>query len=431
MSIRLAEEQVRDTLQQVTAPIRPVSTLLPDVRHRIRRTRTRRRVAQTGVTLAILAMAVSAFTLRPTADGGSPVTEASGATGTMIDSYLMTRPTGGDLRGDQQMIASVMSTWQAYGSTRDLTGPQHLAWVGTTPVGQAAIGIQPASPSTLEVTYFLAYQDAPLKVAGGGPVSSTGQTFGAVLLGADQPADQPVVLSFDTGQGMEYSTGRTFGPDGRIYRDYDPVDYNDGAAVITLESVAQAREFKMRRTGVSSYQQQVYVANIPPSPHQDADARTLWGGDLPLTPDVGQPPEVGTRLYDQQRQRFNTALYDAGYAEDLPSGESDWYAYATLPGGTELIAAEYQVDAVSRTYAVLFQAGSEPRVVYGQRVDRNAPLQVCIKLPDRLGWVAVELGATLNWPGGSAKDAALLPADTPAVTVTEDGGSPHEIPLTR
>jgi hypothetical protein len=430
------DEQVRVALRLVTSPVVSSPDLLLEVRHRIRRTSVRRRVQRFGVGgFAIAMMAMTAVML----NAGVTMTATGPGLAAAANHVLLSGPTGGDLAADTGFTTQVMSTWTAwqqgganghYDDGTQLTEQMHLAWAGTTPAGDAAIGVQATVQTGLAVTYFLAGSAGAVTVQGTGPIRTPGRTLGGVIIGTERK----VLLSLDVGQPMEYASSRSVAPDGHVSWRFASVHYRDGAAIIAVPTGPKAHEMRFQRVGLASDEDQVYVLNQPVSPYESDDRRLAWNGVFSVNEGLPTPS------FDSLERRFNDALYAAGYTDPGQGAEmeSGWYAYGRLTDSTEMITGEYQLDDVSRVFAVLLVPGGSPVVVFGGVVNREVDLPVKVRLPDGRGWVVVRADTTITWriagPGiqdtGVGHDAALLPGGHELQLRLDTGGTaPKQVSL--
>lgn len=423
-----ADEQVRAALSQAVAPVRTSPSLLPDVHRQIRRTvihRRVRRAAGTGVAIAVLAVSVVMLrTGQVRQSAPVPLAERY--------QVMLERPTGGDLSTNttyQDKVLSVYSTWvngPAEWSYQDgpggrLTGEPNLAWVGSTPNGPAGIVVQEVQPpistapkgpphnAGLYVAYIGSYPDG-MQVSGDGTIGAEQHSIGGALVGQNQG----VLLSLDVGGGMSYSTAGTTEQNGHIVRQYTPVQYTTGAAVVQLPAGVDA-DWVTMRSADPDYD--FYVSHQPDGRSTGREVLP-WEGVYPLTAGGAVPDQ------DVLQRRFEDALRRADYTDPnhWDVGLGHWYAYGTLPDGTEILVGQYELlfDNVPRTYAVLFPPGKAAQVVFGGVADRSVLVPVQIRLPGHRGWVLVRPAAALSWRphaagvtavSGSARGAALLPAN--------------------
>jgi len=286
---------------------------------------------------------------------------------------------------------------------------------------------EPPHNPGLYVTYIGSYPGG-MQVAGDGTVGAEQRSLGGALVGPKQD----VLVSFDFGEQMSYSSDGVIDHNGHIVRSFHSVRYTDGAAVIQLPAGVDANWVTLRSADVNRY---FYVTHQPGG-RPTGNELLPWEGVYPLTANGSLPDQ------DALRRRFEDVLRRADYTDPNLSdfGLGHWYAYGKLPDGTEIIAGQYELafDNIPRTYVLVIAPGKAAQVVFGGVADRSAPLPVQVRLPGHRGWVVVRVGAALSWRPpyapvtvrpDSAQDAALLPANSTVVEVTSGGREPRQVTL--
>jgi hypothetical protein len=256
-------------------------------------------------------------------------------------------------------------------------------------------------------------------------------------------ADRSVLVVFDPDAPTGYSLGRTYHPDGQITRDWTPLRFTGGVAVVRVPAradqgaVAVARQpyplsqpLELANASVNS---NPYLVGLGPyADHQNG--RLEWGVYNLDGPDQGAKPDPNKCGPGQPRDHSRSGPFrDPLGAGGTQSGM--WAACGTTPNGSEVIVSDAQLigDPAFVWYSLRSPAGVV-RYRYVGPVDTSAPLPVKIALPQGQGYVVAREGALLRYRIGAGPwqaerhNAMLLPSQATAVQVTV-GGSSTIVPL--
>ncbi|WP_433200921.1 hypothetical protein ACQP00_29630 [Dactylosporangium sp. CS-047395] len=428
---------VSAALRDVAGGIEPKPELARIVRRR-GRARRRRRTVLSAAVAAVLVLAVA---------GGAVQWYGIGRAERGPAWAVAWEGTRGDLIGDRAYVDSVKAAWKgshrasdnaSRGIFDDLRGEPEVTWAARTPAGRAAVVTQRA---LLHRHGDLAPNDAGRMATLVGFVSDIdgrptvldddyGPGGAPEVTGFFAGADRSTLVVIDFTETMQVSTRREYHPDGTVTRDWQPLPFHDGVAVVAVPKDTDAT--------------QVLAATDPAQPLQyrlanladeiccsGQDRRLQWNGGYPLTgPDTPQTDVAGWDVC-----RTLAADESIGVDPAFPSSRPLWCATGTTPDGRSVSVGEKQIaDDPSYLYYAL---GSGTAIRYGNAgsADAGKPLPVLFALPDRQGYVAVRKDATLRYKIGNGpwqgerRNAALLPPEATEVQVTPAGGQPTVVPL--
>jgi hypothetical protein len=268
-------------------------------------------------------------------------------------------PTRGSRAGDQAYLTAVIRAWQRETGPkiRDghlVPGPPHVVWAGDTPVGPAAVVAHrirnpPGDPG---LTGFIG-PDAtgravPIALSETGPTGSTGFLVGE---------RHDVLVMLDTGDRVTYSAGRTYQPDGRITRLFQPLVFSDGAAVVRVPqqrprlTLAVLRELPDSGAPVPWAPNQQLLANVHDDLRRQQDTATASGQALAWS--AARLPLAGAGAWPSNREALRAAPEDKDtpalnqYRDvglTMSANPSLWYCYGTTPDGWLLSVREIQYD---------------------------------------------------------------------------------------
>jgi hypothetical protein len=435
------ETELRVALIRATEEIQVSPSLLADVRAGGRSRLIRRRTVL-GAGLAVATATV----------GGAVATRFVGRDPTPpVASPWFDDPTRGSRAGDKAYLTAVILAWQREigPKIRDgnlVTGPPHVVWAGDTPVGPAAVVTHRfRNPSGDPGLMGFIGPDAdgrpgPIALGGIGPARSTGFLVGE---------RHEVLVMLDTGDRVTYSTGRTYEPDGRITRRFQPLVFSDGAAVVRVPpqrprlTLAVLRELPDGGAPVRRGPSEHPLANVHDDLRRQQDTATASGQALDWSATF--LPLAGAGAWPSDREALRAKLEE----KDTPAlnpyrdmvltvsaNPSPWYCYGTTPDGRLLSVREIQYDTDPGRLFALLSDRSRTTVAYGGPIDANAVPPVRMRLPDGQGWVVADRGAMLRHRTGdgawqnAGRDAALLPPAATEVEVTRPGWQPVTAPLT-
>lgn len=433
------EEELRTALRAHTADVTAPPGLAADVRRGAARRRLRTRLTVAATPLAVIAaVAAGAVALpRLTYDAPDPESVAAALSGS--ERTLLSQATEGDLAGDESYLTAVTEAWQRShrrspnadrGIFDHMLGSPTVVWAGRTPAGPAAVVVQVADlrehdnlqlerqgPALLWGYVGPGPDGVPALAADAYPVPGAPDVEGALI----GPARR-VLLVADRGRPVEVSFARTYTGDGYARRDWRPLRFAGGVAVVAVPDGTAAGQVRLRPRG--GYAEVGNQTDVPADPGAASDDRLQWldPGAFPVWP-VGADPAAGWdgRLPDEQAvTTFFDGVLDGRVPITWPevglSGSSLWYAAGTTADGSRVVAGERQLDAdPSRVYAVLRSPAGRVEVV-ARETDTSAVLPVRLRLPRAQGWLVAAKGAELSWRTGSGewapvgRDAALLPA---------------------
>ena len=473
--------EVREALRLATDDLLPRPTMVADVLRGGRRRMLRRRIALVVTVVALVGVAGGAV-----AYGVGPARPDHVAA-----ESLLNQATRGDLAEDKEYMSQVLAVWKGSVATMPnggaqvasrLHGTPRVIFAAETPAGRAALVVQPVTPRPEDADPHVAPNDVALgyvdssangrpHLADIGVVSSVEYGTIAFLVG------DHVLVALDTAGPLALSATRAYRPDGTVKREFQPLSFTNGAAVVEVPSQRLWNTLILlqtaKRPAVQGYPS--YGVAIPPFGLNQVDIATrnaemvaararhvlpwrdarmfVGGGSW-----VADPTSRG--LTEQLMVHGTNAMEpyeDAGCNHNVGNDSSEasaasdsnffvvghpWYIYGGTPDGRNLSVREMQFDdESSRVLAVL--TGADPKagsVVFGGFVDPKAVLPVRVKLPDQQGWVVADRGAALRYQRGAGsgnsaqwidagKDAALIPADAVAVRVTRAGGAPVTVQL--
>jgi hypothetical protein len=419
-------DDLRTALLRATAPVVAPPDLATRARTRVdRRRRRRTRSALVLAPIAVVAVVAAAVLVVPRLARSESLPAA--------DQELLDRPTGGDLAGRSDLLARALEVFLAGvrpGSAHlavptavpgtGAVGAPHVLWAGTTPGGPAAVVVQQE------------------RAAGRRQVAIGYLAPGLTLVAVSRPNDQDdlagayvgprTLLVVDRGDPLTWSYTHTYRPGGGIRLTDRPVRFDGGVAVLTVPAGPDPRQVEVTRPGPIGRDRVLRLGGDPGGPG-DQERRLLWGskqsteeGLFPVTGATAWPEPSGA---DGGRYMQLLGVLRAG-VETVPTdrsltgstGDDRWYAYGTTPDGRRLVATDLAAYGdPSRVYAVLLDATGRSTVAVGGPVDRADRLPVRLRLPAGQGWLVAAEGRTLTWPGGTARDAALLPATLTTVRV--------------
>ncbi|HST64635.1 MAG TPA: hypothetical protein VLM05_05555 [Mycobacteriales bacterium] len=447
------EEDLRDALRAYAADV-SAPDLTGAVQQGAARRRRRHRIALVAAPVLTVAVVATAVTMVPRWTYEPQDLAAATASLSAADRDLLTRPTGGDLAADTAFVAEAAKAWARSHRSSDnadrgifdhLLGSPHVVWAGNTPAGRAAVVVQLSdlrehdnvqlTREGVAVLWGFAGPGAggrPVVVADGYPVPGAPDLEGAFI-----DPGRTVVLAIDKGNaGEEVSWGLSFSRTEKVSRRWSPVRWDDGAAVLTAPAGTRPAEARLRFRGGDAE-----IGNTTDDPAADAqdpgDSRQQW-----QVPDnwavfpVGIDPAAAWRgpLPDGYgvQHVFDGDLagwYPTTWPDVQQSASSLWYAAGTTPDGSRLVAGEVLLDRYPpRVYAALRIPGKAARIVSGPTY-RDQAVPIRLELPDGQGRLVAAKGKTFAWTEGgvarTARDAALIPAGTTAVTAD---GTPVPLP---
>jgi hypothetical protein len=422
------DADVREALNRATRHLSSDPELLDQVR-RGGRSRLIRRRSLLGTGLAAVAATGTSSLWWPRPDAPAPA-----------GTWLLDRPTAGDLAGDVGYLRQVRRAWSAsYGdpATRAvMRGEPHVVWAGTTPAGPSAFVVQRYSDGGSALSMAASF----VEPAAAGPALTTQSNYTvgdpttslprAVLLGENRD----VLVVLDTGEPMRWSARLRYLPDGRIHRDYAEVAFTDGAAVLPVPSQGPQVSVALL-SGPATAPKPVGIANAlsvdGTSSGAAVNSRTLpdrakvWPAD----------PRESEAEADAWVARPLRPYTDPGGYQPQVAGPG-WIIRATTPDGRRVsLRTPSAYDSKLRILVVLGRRGGPARVLYAGQLDPAAPLPIAVRLPDDQGVLVAGEDVALRYRGVRGDwlrvkgDAALLPAAAARVQVTTRTGRRAELDL--
>lgn len=369
---------------------------------------------------------------------------------------LVEGPTRGDLAGDGDYLEEVIEAWdeshdesqnEGRGIFDDLRGEPWVAWAGTTPAGPAALVAQKA---------FLHFH-SDLQLDGEGVTTLLGfvgpdQRGRPVVVGDSYPApgvppttawfvdgSKSVLAGLAENAGLGLSTGWSYLEDGRVESQYAAMADRGGVVVEALGAQVDAGAVRVAVLPGTKYSDVRQVANPKSEPEGGLpDTRLPWFAsfegeqlDVLELDDSGACESVG---WDQMRRAWAPVDEAAPIGYVLLSS-SLWFGCGRLEDGRQVLVGERALDADRSRLVVMLRRGQEQQLIDAGPIDSGAVLPVLAQLPDRLGWVVADKGATLRHRAGAGPwsaprpDAALLSASATQVEVTRPGATPVVVDL--
>ncbi|KAB1927269.1 hypothetical protein F8280_07825 [Micromonospora noduli] len=416
------DSDVRAILHRATDDLVSPPGLLAEVRRGGRRRVVRRRAVLAAVCAAVVAVPVAGVLDLPGNAGNA-----------QLASPLLDEPTRGDLAADVGYLRQVREVWQRQIEQSDdpARGAPNVVWAGDTPAGPAAY-VAHATRHGMTVGF--------VKPTAGGPRVSTltqvtdSETDGleqAVLLGSQRD----VLLVLDFGQPVEFSPQLRYKPDGKVERTFEPVAFQDGAAVLSVPPQRTKLTVALSRTPVER-QNMIHIDGTSeiyfpdnkdrPAPpllrHTLPGAEQIWGTD-PATKEVNAPTEA-------------LAEYIDPVGAHTHNGSPLLWVYGATPDGRRLLVETVQYDDdPSRVIALLARKYLPFEAVGSTTADWSAPLPVRLRLPDNQGILVAAEGSALSYRIGdgqwqdAGRNAALLPPTATDVRVTDANGTITDVPV--
>ncbi|MCX5068761.1 hypothetical protein OOJ91_23240 [Micromonospora lupini] len=438
-----SDNDVREALHRATSHLSGRPDLLEDVRRGGRRRVRRFQVVLTAACAAIVAIPL-----------GGVLTVPVGRDTTSAASPLFDDPTKGDLAGDDAYLRQVRAAWRRHldraGDTQ-MPGDPHVVWAGRTPAGPAAYVAYAGATRSIEGTgnnhigwvgFVEPTADGPQVRAIESLTDDARQRSPqAVLLGAERD----VLLVLDSGQPMEFSPELRYAPDGKTIRTYQPVTFEEGAAILRIPPQRTKVTVALSFTPVSDVNTvqilgaaDVLFSNGGARRDVQRIRRTLpgadqaWGGD-PSDPryegggsayEIAAGPEALAAWIDV------AGFHDQGHSPEL-------YVYGATADGRRLLLQSIQYDSDPVRVVALLARGNAPlHAVASAFADWKAPLPVRLRLPDDQGILVAAEGSALSYRSDAGqwqdagRNAALLPSTATEVRVTASGGTVSTVSLT-
>ncbi|MFI6237537.1 hypothetical protein ACIBD9_28580 [Micromonospora sp. NPDC050784] len=416
------DSDVRGILHRVTDDLVSPPGLLAEVRRGGRRRVVRRRAVLAAVCAAVVAVPVAGVLDLPGTAGDAPVA-----------SPLLDQPTRGDLAADEGYLRQVREVWQRrIEDVGDRTrGEPHVVWAGGTPAGPAAYVAQATAHGT--TVGFVE------PTAGGPRVRTLTQATDTETDGLEQAAllgpQRDVLLVLDFGQPVQFSAQLRSMPDGKVKRTFEPVAFQDGAAVLSVPpqrtklTVALSRLPVERQNSIHiDGTSEIYFPDNKDRPappllrHTLPGAEQVWGTD-PAVKEVNAPTEA-------------LAEYIDPVGVHTHNGSPLLWVYGATPDGRRLLVETVQYDDdPSRVIALLARKYLPFEAVASTTADWSAPLPVRLRLPDDQGVLVAAEGSALSYRIGdgqwqaAGRNAALLPATATDVRVTDANGTTTNVPV--
>ncbi|MGC4877565.1 hypothetical protein ACLQ26_15085 [Micromonospora sp. DT43] len=430
----MSDDDVREVLHRATSHLSGRPDLLEDVRRGGRRRVRRFRVTLTAVCAAMVVVPL-----------GGVLTVPVGRDTAGVASPMFDAPTKGDLAGDDAYLRQVRTAWQRQlersGETQVPSDP-HVVWAGRTPAGPAAYVAAASTTDPNEgaegerigwVAFVEPTADGPqvrtIESLTDDPRQRNAQ---AAFLGAERD----VLLILDTGQPMEFSPELRYTSDGKVSRTYQPVTFEDGAAILRIPPQRTKVTVALSVTPLSDVNM-VHILGAADVLFSDDGARRdvqrikrtlpgaeqVWGGD----PSDNRYDQSGYEI-DAGAEALAAWIDVAGFHAQGDGPEL--FVYGATADGRRLLVRTIQYDSdPARVIALLARGNAHLQAVASAFVDGEAPLPIRLRLPDDQGILVAAEGSALSYRSGAGqwqdagRNAALLPSTATEVRVTATGGA--------
>jgi len=449
------DDELRAALRAYTADVAAPPGLLDAVRRGGARRRLRTRMAVAAAPVAVVAAVAAGTVALPRLTYSPPSPDAAAAGLSAADRALLARPTRGDLARDAAFRTAVRAAWdsshrRSVNADRGIfdhpAGPSTVVWAGTTPAGRAAVVVQVfdlrrhpnvqldhAGPALLWGFIGPGTDGNPVVVADAYPVPGAPDVEGALI-----GAHRQVLLVADRGRPADVSFARTYTADGYARRDWRPLRFTDGVAVLAVPDTTATGQVRLRPRGDYAEvgnQPSVLESQGSPAlgyrlPWEDTSGYQAW----PVGADPAAAWPGGLPTGQSAAEAFARDLADRTpetWPDVQMSTYSSWYAVGTTADGSRLIAGELQLDAdPSRVYVVLHSPTGHVAAA-ARQPDPASEVPVMVPLPRGQGWLVAAKSARLSWRTRSGPwtdagtDAALLPAA--ATEVRAGDGTPTQL----
>ncbi len=430
------EDEVRQALRAATDELAPSPQLLTLATAGGRRRVLRRRALVACATVGVVAVAGVAVMPKGESDFAPATNDTRD-----IAVRLLTRPTGGDLAGDDAFRRSAVTAWTTRphkGQKATQLGEPRVVWAGATPPGRAAVVVQPAtllpdlpgsSPERGILTGVLE-QDA----AGVWSVYE-GRYPGPLTIAFFTGPGGLDLVTPDTGRPLEYSIpppnvgGQLLGGDPGNWK---PMRLTAGAyrarvpvgTILGGVSIRPVGEHRSRESVVLAHNK-VLIDDANSRPNRWG---LSWDAVLPAGSTAGwsAPPPAGA----------GSPLREAIATKPGVTPDGKWSVYGTAPDGARFVIGEaLHKDGPSQLYGVLLTAGGGSQLFHAGVVNGESALPVIATLPGNRGIVIAQHESRLRWRTGSgpwsapAMSAALVPPGTTEVELLPSTGVPEILPL--
>ena len=450
MSIDL-EQELRATMQGMTADIQAPPDLLARVSRRHRRVgRPRVAIALGAAAAAGIIVAVTQVVPRVGDVSGTAVHPLSTyktnsdfaqqeqqAQRDINDAIANWGPTRGDRAVDSQVLAQVRAEWAhpsshpvemgSFEAVINPDGPVQVLWAGSTPDGVAALAVQHTKDPVAEYWYGEFLPDS-----GGRPVlAHRGQVTAGLDLGELDPHafafttstshDAVVVIPTQASDRVRLSFRADKDADGMLMPQWQDAQVRDGAAVADMPAGGNAWGTVVEVTyGASAPDVHaldfIAIAKLNEGPLQPANVVGLWCNGCT----VGGGSGPG---YSSTMLRAWTVRHGPSY---LPTYVAEWSIGTHLPDGAAVFATQlWTVGQPAHTVVIADDQSSRTiQVLYDEETDASARPLLAVRLPQSAGWLVgagpdtvVTGWRTLsgNWHRVASKPAVLVPTDDASI----------------
>ena len=415
----MTDTDIRAALHEATGGLRTPPDLLDRVRAGGRRRVVRRRTLL-GAGLATVAAGSTAGAWLSGGDGPQPVA-----------SWLLDRPTRGDLRADTGWLNRVRSAWRGHIGGIPVRGEPHVVWTGLAPHGsRVAVVAQrvpqevasPAGQISYGLTGFLEEIPDGLRALSLEQMLTGAANAPAVLLGSRRN----VLMVLDDGRRIEFSPAPARSDDGKVTRTFTPLDFRPHDGVAFAATVPLTTSIRVAlRAGVPDPwgDRSVGLANLPAAPAGPGrQVRALPGSGPALAPDGEW--DLAARTGYADRYGYHVTPSPGIWYVSGATGDGRRFVVQTLSGTDD----RYDLDRLFLSF------GTPGKPAFRGHIDAAAPLPVRVRLPDDQGIVVAGPG-TLRYrvPRSTwlpvAGDAALLPAAATEAEITPVRGRAVRVPL--
>jgi hypothetical protein len=422
------DTDIRDALDRATRHLDVRPDLLQDVRRGGQKRVIRRRTVLGGA-LAAAAAGGAGTLLWPRGEGPEPT-----------GSWLLDRPTTGDLARDERYLRQVRKAWErAYGdpATRAvMRGEPHIVWAGSTPAGPAAYVTQrytdPGSALAMAAAFVEPAPGGPAVLWQSNYVPGDPSTTlpRATLMGATRN----VLVILDTGEPTRFSAALRYLPDGRIRRDFAAVPFTGGAAVLSVPRQGPESSIALLSGSVAA-PRPVPIVNVG-----DVDKTSNGAAqNHRALPDPAKVWPAGGGDADAEADSWSAGplrpYQDLGGYQPQVAGPG-WVIRATTPDGRRLsLRTPSAYDSRQRVLVLLGSRRGPVRVHYMGELNPTAPLPIAVRLPDGQGVLVAGEDVKLRYRAARGDwlavkgDAALLPRSAARIHVTTRTGRQVELDL--
>jgi len=448
MSIDI-EDELRATMQALTADLQAPPDLLPRVSRRTPLLRPRYAVALAAVAAAAVIVAVNTVVPRvgdPTGPAIRPLSTYKAdknlsqreqqASHDMVNAVANWGPTRGDRANDALVTSQVREQWAhptshppeqgSFDPVINPDGPVQLLWAGTTPDGVAALAVEHTKDPAAEYWYGVFLPDSTGKLVMAWRMQLTA--------GLDLGELDPYAFSFTTStahtavvvvptkvsDSVRISFSAEPAADRTLSPQWQPAQLRDGAAVVAVPATGNAwgTVVETRHDGEVTVHGLGFIAThlINEGPPEPGNLLGLWCNGCQVG--GGAEPGYGIATLNAWTQRHGPVY--------LPTYLAEWSIGARLPDGSAVFATQMWIIGDKAHTVVLASSPSDGavQVLYDEVTDAADRPVLATRLPQAAGWLVgggpdtvVTGWRTLggDWQPVAAKKAILVPTDDSSI----------------